>query len=304
MTIEEYWGKLRAKWEELDHYQPVPKTVEEMHKQRDQRRVFEFLSGLNPDNEPQRVQVLGREILPPLQTVYNYVRGESNRRGTNTSSVTPDRFAMAIESKNQKGSQRKFLTPEERAKLKCTHCGKTRHTKDRCWELNPHLKPKDFKPRGTTAYNATTEGEFIQKPDPRDQTIQELNQKLAALQTLHHVDQPAVDPQVSSTPATEAPLKVYVRHGKKSTGHSPLAPPADSSTSTEVPDEPSPELPIALRKVIKRECTLKERCDHSIIPLFFFLSFFLRSSSFILPLPLFCSAHGPTGLGWSHRSVL
>ena len=198
MTIEEYWGKLRAKWEELDHYQPVPKTVEEMHKQRDQRRVFEFLSGLNPENEPQRVQVLGREILPPLQTVYNYVRGESNRRGTNTSSVTPDRFAMAIESKNQKGSQRKFLTPEERAKLKCTHCGKTRHTKDRCWELNPHLKPKDFKPRGTSAYNAITEGEFIQKPDHRDQTIQELNQKVAALQALHHVDQPGTAASASA----------------------------------------------------------------------------------------------------------
>lgn len=191
MPIEEYWSKLRSKWEELDHYQPIPKTIEEMQKLREQRRVFDFLSGLDPENEPQRVQLLGRSVLPSLQVAYNYVRGESNRRGLNSSFVPVERSAMVVESKSQKGPPKKFLTPEERAKLKCTHCGKTRHTRDRCWELNPHLKPKDFKPRGPTAHNVTIEGEIVQKQDSRDQThqaIHDLSQQLASLKASLQMD--------------------------------------------------------------------------------------------------------------------
>lgn len=77
MSMEEYYAALKKKWAKLDHYQPLATTVEGIRKQNEQRRIFEYLAGLRSEYELQRVQVLGKDTWPSLESVYNSISGWS-----------------------------------------------------------------------------------------------------------------------------------------------------------------------------------------------------------------------------------
>lgn len=46
--------------------------------------IYELLARLNPEYEQLRVNILGKDPLPPLNEVYAYLRREEKRRSTMT----------------------------------------------------------------------------------------------------------------------------------------------------------------------------------------------------------------------------
>ena len=48
-------------------------------------------------------------------------------------------------SVNKKDRDGAAYKQQSKTKLKCEHCGKQGHTKTRCWELHPELKPEKLK---------------------------------------------------------------------------------------------------------------------------------------------------------------
>ena len=43
----------------------------------------------------------------------------------------------------------------EKWNIRCEHCQRKGHTKERCWTLHPHLTPKNIKDRGQTSRGST-----------------------------------------------------------------------------------------------------------------------------------------------------
>jgi len=82
--VTDYYGKLNGLWIELDQYQNLKMQCttdsSTLAKFLERVRIFKFLSGLNSEFDPIRVQILGKEILPSLSEVFHIVRGEETRR--------------------------------------------------------------------------------------------------------------------------------------------------------------------------------------------------------------------------------
>uniref|UniRef100_A0A2N9FUB4 Integrase catalytic domain-containing protein n=1 Tax=Fagus sylvatica TaxID=28930 RepID=A0A2N9FUB4_FAGSY len=124
-SIEEYFSLLQGMWDELNVYQPLSTDLQKQQKYREEFRVAKFLSGLKPDLDPIRSQILSGKDIPTVRETY--ARGErgdhSSRRGTH----------------NGRGGRGGRSGGGGRGPKKCTHCGRTNHTVDFCWKL--HGKP-------------------------------------------------------------------------------------------------------------------------------------------------------------------
>uniref|UniRef100_A0A2N9GH48 Integrase catalytic domain-containing protein n=1 Tax=Fagus sylvatica TaxID=28930 RepID=A0A2N9GH48_FAGSY len=124
-SVEEYFSLLQGMWDELNVYQPLSTDLQKQQKYREEFRVAKFLSGLKPDLDPIRSQILSGKDIPTVNETY--ARGErgghSSRRGTH----------------NGRGSRGGRNGGGGRGPKKCTHCGRTNHTIDFCWKL--HGKP-------------------------------------------------------------------------------------------------------------------------------------------------------------------
>uniref|UniRef100_A0A2N9J5N3 Integrase catalytic domain-containing protein n=1 Tax=Fagus sylvatica TaxID=28930 RepID=A0A2N9J5N3_FAGSY len=124
-SIEEYFSLLQGMWDELNVYQPLSTDLQKQQKYREEFRVAKFLSGLKPDLDPIRSQILSGKDIPTVRETY--ARGErgdhSSRRGTH----------------NGRGGRGGRSGGGGRGLKKCTHCGRTNHTVDFCWKL--HGKP-------------------------------------------------------------------------------------------------------------------------------------------------------------------
>ncbi|KAF6145510.1 hypothetical protein GIB67_026191, partial [Kingdonia uniflora] len=87
ISLAEYFFKLQAKWEEMDHYKSfieweTTKDVATYAGIVSKRRIFQFLAGLNSEYEFARVQLLCRDSLPTLtlNQVYSYIQSEESHR--------------------------------------------------------------------------------------------------------------------------------------------------------------------------------------------------------------------------------
>ncbi|CAA6669928.1 unnamed protein product [Spirodela intermedia] len=117
----------------------------------ERNKTYEYLVGLNSEYVQVRIQILGREKLPPLNEVISLVRGEESRRNLMLGSQNVENSAfMARNGKNydnnstkKKGEssrQERTSSNDFRGKLRCTYCKKARHTVDRCYKL--HRRPQ------------------------------------------------------------------------------------------------------------------------------------------------------------------
>ncbi|CAN1804463.1 hypothetical protein LINPERHAP1_LOCUS23930, partial [Linum perenne] len=94
-------------------------------------------------------RIIGRDPLPPIAEVFNEVRREETRRkvmlGARKEIQTTEGAAFQATggilgaTPNALATQRHH-GHDPKAHLRCDFCGKTRHTKNMCWKLHPHLK--------------------------------------------------------------------------------------------------------------------------------------------------------------------
>ncbi|XP_043700070.1 uncharacterized protein LOC122650745 [Telopea speciosissima] len=143
LTLSEYHCELRSLWQELDYYDNFQldclSDITKFQLREDKFRVYTFLTGLNVEYDQLRSQVLSRSPFPTLEQAYSLIQLEDTRRSTMLPTTQPERSALISSGggSSNTGTRSSF----EKEPLKCTHCGKERHTVDYCWKL--HGRPSD-----------------------------------------------------------------------------------------------------------------------------------------------------------------
>uniref|UniRef100_A0A2N9IEJ3 Integrase catalytic domain-containing protein n=1 Tax=Fagus sylvatica TaxID=28930 RepID=A0A2N9IEJ3_FAGSY len=89
-SIEEYFSLLQGMWDELNVYQPLSTDLQKQQKYREEFRVAKFLSGLKPDLDPIRSQILSGKDIPTVRETYARVR----RAAISSSGVKDERSAL------------------------------------------------------------------------------------------------------------------------------------------------------------------------------------------------------------------
>jgi hypothetical protein len=148
-------GNLKRLWSELEIYRPHIVDTVILRKRTEEHRIFQLLASLNPDFEDLRSHILMNSDLPSFQNVCATIQREEVRRKVMSRTTAPShpdvRAYLArpfSEGKTYKG---------KRPDLKCQHCHNIGHTIDRCWSLNPEIKPKfmkDHKGKQATLHKA------------------------------------------------------------------------------------------------------------------------------------------------------
>jgi hypothetical protein len=143
-------------------------------------RVYTFLDGLDDHLDNIRAQVLQMNLFPSLEQAYAHVRRESYRQeimikdgqGGIQNSVAMTTRGYKPQEVNSNAI--KFSNATDKSKLKCSHCGGTRHIKEQCFELVGYLDwwkdPKKGRPKEGNKGRASIVCNAENKSDPTHQT--------------------------------------------------------------------------------------------------------------------------------------
>ncbi|GAV70798.1 UBN2_3 domain-containing protein, partial [Cephalotus follicularis] len=84
-TMTEYANTLQNLWQELDHYRVFemmsPEDAATLKIFIEKDRVYDFLAGLNPEFDQDRIQILEKEEIPSLEETISLIRAEESRTG-------------------------------------------------------------------------------------------------------------------------------------------------------------------------------------------------------------------------------
>ena len=143
--VEEFYDELHGLWQEIDFRNPNPMAcacdIEKFNNFIQKTRVYTFLDGLDDRLDNIRAQVLQMSSFPSLEQAYAHVRRESNRQGMmikNGQETVLNSIAMATQGYKPcevNTSTSKFSNFKDKSKLKCSHCGGTRHTREQCFKI-------------------------------------------------------------------------------------------------------------------------------------------------------------------------
>jgi hypothetical protein len=136
-SVEEYYNELQDLWLEIDFCRPNPMVctidIKKFNKFTQESRVYSFLSGLDDKLDNERGNILQMTLFPTLEQAFARVRKEATRQEImNKGSDGESHVPVAMDSKGQK-----FVN---KSRLKCIHCGQTRHTKEQYFLLVEYLE--------------------------------------------------------------------------------------------------------------------------------------------------------------------
>lgn len=155
-----YYSTLHSLWEEIDFYKTFKAKYTEdaalYNQEIEEKQVFELFTGLHPAYEPIRVHILGKDPLPSLDEVFSYLSQKEDHFNLMTQSSQPmiinrSTLVSSIQhggrgSFHIRGCGRGVSPSNDRNKLKCEHCGHSRHTNETCWDLHGR-PPQQFQPQ-------------------------------------------------------------------------------------------------------------------------------------------------------------
>ncbi|XP_052619825.1 uncharacterized protein LOC128126128 [Lactuca sativa] len=188
MTVSRYYTKLRGIWDEVQSINLLPactcqgckcEITKEIARSREKERLYDFLMGLNEEYGALRTQILSTDPLPTLNNAYHLLsRDEQEKKIGASRSVMREAAAFYTNNKTApkigvKGNSSSNLKKkEERSKngknedIWCSHCHKTRHTLEGCFELIGY--PDWWSAKSTTSKNQSGK---TRQQQPRAATI-------------------------------------------------------------------------------------------------------------------------------------
>ncbi|KAJ0578359.1 putative transcription factor interactor and regulator CCHC(Zn) family [Helianthus annuus] len=153
MSVAEYYHKLNIMWKKLDQILQIPTCTCDASTQYNNFshliKLMQFLMGLDNVYQSVRTNLLIREPLPTLKDAFAIVSREESHRNSNFNVLKDQSHSIGLFAKaNPIVNNNKKPIKSQNQNLKCTHCNKTGHTIDRCFELIGYpswMKP----PRGS-----------------------------------------------------------------------------------------------------------------------------------------------------------
>lgn len=140
----DYFGRLSLKWEDLLSYKHLPKcsrgASEKIAQDYEEEKVHMFLMGLD-DARFGNVctNIICMEQLPDLNSVYHRVIKEERRILSSRVETRQDAvgFVAKAEPTQMENHAMKDVVPARgrNNSMACSHCGRTRHEKNDCWQI-------------------------------------------------------------------------------------------------------------------------------------------------------------------------
>ena len=134
---------LQSLFQELDHRDP-PSMVcaddtDAYQKKLDRLRVHIFLSGLDPEFDQVRSEILRKEPKMDLDQSFAYVRRDAQQRANFIGATASlDATVMMAQRFHGPHSSHRIASTQgvkDKPVFKCTHCGGSKHTREHCYEL-------------------------------------------------------------------------------------------------------------------------------------------------------------------------
>lgn len=144
-AVIDYYGKLAMMWEELQTYKPPPacscSPAIVYEKEREDERVHQFIMGLDESRFGNVVAaIIEADELPDLGKAYAKVIREEARLSSAKAREAVPQEAIGFVSRREEQtdacdkSNNSTFGNKARDRL-CSHCGKTRHEKNNCWQI-------------------------------------------------------------------------------------------------------------------------------------------------------------------------
>nr|XP_028964618.1 uncharacterized protein LOC114827119 [Malus domestica] len=139
-SFMQHLGSIKSMWNELDMYRPHTTDSATLLKRADEDKVFQLLASLGAEYKDPRSHLLMTADLPSFNSVCQAVQQEeTQRKGMH---IEPKSNSEArVFTNNHKHTGENFFT-RKKANWKCTYCNMNGHIREKCWILDPELKPK------------------------------------------------------------------------------------------------------------------------------------------------------------------
>ncbi|KAL5808179.1 hypothetical protein ACOSQ3_028870 [Xanthoceras sorbifolium] len=152
MSVTQYSNSLTRNWQQLDMFEhPEWSCTKDgiLYKELvEQKRIFKFLLGLNPNLDEVRGRILVTKPLPKIREVFSEVRREESIKKVmmgshvKTESTNP---TIEISALAARPNLYNFNDQQQRkGRPWCDHCRRLGHTKETCWKI--HRKLANWKP--------------------------------------------------------------------------------------------------------------------------------------------------------------
>ena len=140
-TISDYYGRMKKLWEELADHDAIPmchcgrctcNLTKAFDKRAEDEKVHQFLMGLNSDIYGTiRSTILGSDPLPNMNKVYaSMIREEQVHTASSSKEMKGE--VMSFVAQINPGRGREMVKDPTRF---CTHCKRTGHEADNCFQL-------------------------------------------------------------------------------------------------------------------------------------------------------------------------
>ncbi|KAJ4759669.1 hypothetical protein LUZ62_070044 [Rhynchospora pubera] len=189
-TITQLYGSIKSKLDELNMYEPITDDLRTLQKRYEHDRVYFLLNALNSDYNQIRSQILYSPELPNISNVVSLLQREETRKSIY--SPTIDNMvekSVLMADRNQGGRNHTSNRGRGRGRGRgnrpvpyCDHCAKDGHSRNNCWELYPHLKPRRDRANGGRSHPPSAQSvTAASTSDPPTFTLAQLNQLLQQL---------------------------------------------------------------------------------------------------------------------------
>ncbi|KAA3485707.1 Integrase, catalytic core [Gossypium australe] len=103
-----------------------------------ERKVHQFLMGLNEKYKTVHSEILNMDPLPSFSHVYAYLAQEEHQQLIVDSKLPSIEATTFFNGKSKANTNQKSTGSQDLSKLFCEPCKKSRHTKDSCFELHDY----------------------------------------------------------------------------------------------------------------------------------------------------------------------
>ncbi|KAI5438383.1 hypothetical protein KIW84_024216 [Lathyrus oleraceus] len=172
MSVIDYYTKFKSMFDELDELKPLLECNCEasnklLHREED-HHVHLFLGGLDNEKFSQiKGTILYSHPISSLRRIFNQIQRKESHYTTDKEKSTKIEMSSTFYLFKTKKSKWK-----DNSKLKCNHCGKTRHIKVKCFEIVGYLS--NYKSRRTQHREKYKKGgngaNFAQEDEKKDNT--------------------------------------------------------------------------------------------------------------------------------------
>ncbi|KAK9049228.1 hypothetical protein SSX86_031804, partial [Deinandra increscens subsp. villosa] len=149
MSVSEYYHKLTVMWKDLDQILQLPTCTCEAAKQFNDFshliKLMQFLMGLDSEYQSVISNLLIKDSLPTIKDAFAIISREESRKNSSNGGIKGQTQTVGFVSKSNQFTEIKKKNKTANSGLKCSHCNKTGHTVDKCFEIIGY--PSWMKPR-------------------------------------------------------------------------------------------------------------------------------------------------------------